>query len=58
MISGELHASIECNPLLAGTVEKVILELEAGNKVEKIYNTEEGVYTFENAAQFIDTRKY
>lgn len=58
MIGGELHVSIECNPLLAGTVEKVILELEAGKKVEKIYNTEEGVYTFENAAEFIDTRKY
>lgn len=58
MIGGELHVSVECNPLLAGTVEKVILELEAGNKVDKIYNTEEGVYTFENAAEFIDTRKY
>lgn len=58
MIAGELHASIECNPLLAGTVEKVILELEAGNRVEKVYNIEEGVYTFENAAEFIDTRKY
>jgi len=58
MIAGELHASIECNPLLAGTVEKVILELEAGNRVEKVYNIEEGVYTFENAAEFIGTRKY
>lgn len=58
MLAGQLHASIECNPLLAGTVEQVILDLEAGNKVEKIYNIEEGVYTYENAAEFIDERKY
>lgn len=58
MIAGQLHASIECNPLLAGTVEQVILDLEAGNKVDKVYNIEEGVYTYENAAEFIDERKY
>lgn len=58
MIEGELHASIECNPLLAGTVEQVIRDLENGRKIEKIYNIEEGVYTYENAAEFISTRKY
>lgn len=58
MLAGQLHASIECNPLLAGTVEQVILDLETGNKVEKIYNIEEGVYTYENASEFIDERKY
>ncbi len=58
MIAGQLHASIECNPLLAGTVEQVILDLEAGKKVEKVYNIEEGVYTYKNAAEFIDERKY
>jgi len=58
MMAGQLHASIECNPLLAGTVEQVILDLEAGKKVEKVYNIEEGVYTYKNAAEFIDERKY
>lgn len=58
MIEGELHASIECNPLLAGTVEQVIRDLEKGRKIDKIYNIEEGVYTYENAAEFISTRKY
>lgn len=58
MITGELHVSIECNPLLAGAVEQVIWDLEEGKKIEKIYNVEEGVYTYENAAEFISTRKY
>ena len=58
MIAGKLHASVECNPLLASTVEKVIEELEAGREVEKIYNTEENIYTYENAADYIDQRKY
>ena len=26
--------------------------------VEKVYNIEEGVYTYKNAAEFIDERKY
>ena len=58
MIAGKLHASVECNPLLASTVETVIEELEAGREVKKIYNTEENIYTYENAADYIDQRKY
>ncbi len=30
MMAGKLHATVECNPLLASTVETVIEELEAG----------------------------
>ncbi len=58
MIAGQLHATIECNPLLAGNVEKVILDLEAGRTVEKMYYTEESVFDYLNAEEFIDTRKY
>ena len=58
MINGQLHASIECNPLLAGSVEKVILDLEAGKKVEKKYYTEESVFSYKNAAEYVDGRKY
>lgn len=58
MIDGQLHVSVECNPLLAGTIEKVIQELEAGNEIEKKYYTEEGVYDYTMAADYIDTRKY
>ena len=49
---------MECNPLLASTVEAVIEELEAGREVDKIYNTEGNIYTYENAADYIDQRKY
>lgn len=35
MMAGKLHASIECNPLLAGNVEQVIMDLEAGIAVVK-----------------------
>ena len=48
MMAGKLHA----------TVEAVIEELEAGREVDKIYNTEENIYTYENAADYIDQRKY
>lgn len=58
MMEGELHASIECNPLLASSVEAVIKKLERGEAVEKKYYTEEGVYTYLNAAQFIEERAY
>ena len=58
MMAGKLHATVECNPLLASTVEAVIEELEAGREVDKIYNTEENIYTYENAADYIDQRKY
>lgn len=33
MMAGKLHATVECNPLLASTVETVIEELEAGRLV-------------------------
>ena len=29
-----------------------------GREVDKIYNTEENIYTYENAADYIDQRKY
>ena len=58
MISGELMVSVECNPLIAGISEQVIQELEAGNTVDSIQYTEESVFTYLNAAEYIDERKY
>ena len=58
MMAGKLHASIECNPLLAGNVEQVIMDLEAGIAVDKKYYTRESVYDYTNAAQYIDERVY
>ncbi len=58
MMTGKLHVTIECNPLLADNVEQVILDLEAGKQVEKKYYTDEGVYDYKNVAQYIDERVY
>lgn len=58
MIEGKLHVSVECNPLLASSVEEVIKKLEKGENVDKKYYTKEGVYTYQNAAQYIDERAY
>lgn len=58
MMQGKLHASVECNPLLAETVREVITELENGNEVAKKYYTRESVFTYENAAEYADERTY
>lgn len=58
MIEGTLQASIECNPLLADLTENVISNLQQGFEVEPIYYSEEGVFSYKNAAQYIDQRKY
>lgn len=58
MMEGKLHISVECNPLLASSVEEVIKKLEKGEAVEKKYYTEEGVYTYQNASQYINERAY
>lgn len=58
MIEGKLHVSVECNPLLADTVERAICMLEDGKTLEKKYYTEESVYTYENAAMYVDERTY
>jgi simple sugar transport system substrate-binding protein len=58
MIEGKQHLSVECNPLLAANVEDVILKLERGETLEKMYYTEEGVFSYVDAAQYIDERAY
>jgi simple sugar transport system substrate-binding protein len=58
MMEGKQHLSVECNPLLAANVEDVILKLERGETLEKMYYTEEGVFSYVDAAQYIDDRAY
>jgi simple sugar transport system substrate-binding protein len=58
MIDGSLHASVECNPLLAELTEKAIRRLENGEEIERIYYSEESIYTYKNAARFINERRY
>lgn len=58
MMAGKLHATIECNPLLAGNVEQVIRQLEEGREIEKKYYTDESVYDYKNASQYVNDRVY
>lgn len=59
MVSGELHASIECNPLLASSVENIIQDLEDGKQIKgKCFYIEENVYDYKNASQHIKERTY
>lgn len=58
MLDGKIMVSVECNPLIAGLSHEVIQKLEAGEKVDKVNYVEESVFSYENAAQFIDERKY
>lgn len=58
MISGELHVTVECNPLIAGLSEKVIRDLEEGKEVDKLQYVEEEVFTYETAYKFVSNRKY
>jgi simple sugar transport system substrate-binding protein len=44
--------------LIAGLSHEVIQKLEAGEEVNKVNYVEESVFSYENAAQFIDERKY
>lgn len=58
MIEGKLHLSVECNPLLAGDVAGIIHKVENGEPVEMQYYTQEGMFTYENAALYVNERKY
>ena len=58
MKKGELMVSVECNPLIAGLAEQMIQELEQGREVGKVQYVEESVFTYKNAALYINNRKY
>lgn len=58
MEKGKLMVSVECNPLIAGIAEEVIQDIEHGREVGKIQYVKESVFTYKNAAQHIDSRKY
>jgi len=58
MLEGKIMVSVECNPLIAGLSHEVIQKLEAGEEIDKINYVEESVFSYENAAQYINERKY
>lgn len=58
MVDGEINVDIECNPLEGPLVAELIQKLEAGEKIDAVQYMEEGVYSAEDAAEYIDSRVY
>lgn len=58
MTEGDINVCVECNPLSGPTVANIIEQLEAGEIPEKIVYMNEGIFTAENAAEYIDERTY
>ncbi|MDE7184172.1 MAG: ABC transporter substrate-binding protein [Lachnospiraceae bacterium] len=55
---GRINVDVECNPVQGVYVNEVIQKLENGETVEKHYVVEEKVFTRENAAEYLENRKY
>lgn len=58
MVDGELNCTVECNPLIGPQLFDIIEQVAAGKEVPKRVQVEEGVYTQDQAAAVIDSRKY
>lgn len=59
MKRGEINVDIECNPMLAPEIEKIIRKLERGEAVEKINYIEESYYdTTMNLDEIMEERDY
>ncbi len=58
MVDGKANATVECNPLQGDLFFKTAKKILAGEKVEKSVYVEEGVYTADQAAEVMPTRKY
>lgn len=59
MKRGEINVDIECNPMLAPEIEKIIQKLERGETVEKIHYIEESYYdTTMNLDEIMEERDY
>ncbi len=58
MIQGELNCTVECNPLIGPKMFDLIEKVAAGEEVPRRVLVEEGVYTQDQAADLLETRKY
>lgn len=58
MTEGDINVCVECNPLSGPTVANIIEQLEAGEIPEKIVYMNEGIFTAEDAAEYIGERTY
>jgi simple sugar transport system substrate-binding protein len=58
VIDGEINCTVECNPLLAEAVERIIRKLENGEIPEKKEYVHEELFDIKNAEDRLDTRGF
>lgn len=58
MMERKLCVSVECNPLIARSVRQVIEDKEQGKMIRHECYVEEEVFSYENAARYIGSRRY
>lgn len=58
MIEGKANATIECNPLQGDLFFETAKKIIKGEPVEKSVYVEEGIFSAEDAAKVLPTRKY
>ncbi len=58
MVAGKLNCTVECNPLLGPQLFDAVEKLMAGETLEKRIESEEGVFTQEQAEAELPNRKY
>jgi simple sugar transport system substrate-binding protein len=58
MKAGKLNATVECNPLLGPAIFDAIEAHAAGKALPKRISLKERIYTQDEAAQLLPTRKY
>lgn len=58
MVAGKLNCTVECNPLLGPQLFDAVEKIVAGESVPKRIETEEGVFTQEQAEAELPKRKY
>jgi len=58
MSEGKINVVVECNPLLGPQLMEIVKKVKAGESVPKRIQTEEGVFTADQAAAALPNRKY
>ena len=58
MVKGKLNCTVECNPLIGPQLFDAVAKIMAKEQLPKRVVTEEGVFTQDQAAEAIKTRKY
>lgn len=58
MVDGKINCVVECNPLIGPQIMDLVKKVAAGEKVERRIESEEGVFTQDQAKAELPNRKY